>query len=230
MIATICSVTLLINSKIKDFIFVLLLGALSIIVNALIFPESNAAHNLVIGRFSGFFLNPNYAGSACLIGFALSYRLKSRWLMLMSQFAFTLGGILTLSRTFVIVWLFINIVAIIRSKKNLLAPMVGIGVLIVVFTFTDTKIFASNRFSALESFFGDGPVETKTLEEDSRTATWAMYYDLIMEKPFLGHGFLKFQKHTATLPGIHNTYLLIIGEARNFCFLNFYRHLFILVI
>ncbi|WKX76463.1 O-antigen ligase family protein [Zobellia laminariae] len=213
MIVVICSVPLLAHSKTKDFFIILLIGAFSIIGNAILFPETNAAHNLVIGRFSGFFLNPNYAGSACLIGFALTYRLKSKLWMLLGQFIFTLGGILTLSRTFVIVWLLINMIAIVRSRKNLMAPLIGISVLIIVFTFTDTKIFASNRFSALESFFGDGPVETETLQEDSRTATWALYYDLIMDKPFLGHGFMKFQKHNATLPGIHNTYLLVLGEA-----------------
>ncbi|WP_276166277.1 O-antigen ligase family protein [Zobellia alginiliquefaciens] len=212
MIVAFCSATLLYHSKTSDFFFILLIGALSIICNAILFPEANAEHNLVIGRFSGFFLNPNYAGSACLIGFALSYRINSRYIMLAGQFLFTFAGILTLSRTFVIVWLLINLIAIYKSRKNLMAPLIGVGVLLVVFTMTDTKIFASNRFSALESFFGDGPVETETLKEDSRTDTWAMYYDMITDKPLFGHGFMKLQKHTSELPGVHNTYLLVIGE------------------
>lgn len=230
MIAVICSVTLLKKSKTEDFFFILLIGAFSVIANAILFPEANAAHQLVKGRFSGFFLNPNYAGSACLIGFALTYRLKNRVLMLSGQFIFTLAGIFTLSRTFVIVWLLINVIATFRNKKNIFVPLVGLGVLIIIFTFTDTKIFASNRFSALESFFGDGPVETETLQEDSRTATWALYYDLIMDKPIVGRGFMKLQKHTATLPGIHNTYLLVIGEAGILPFILFISIYFYLLI
>ena len=213
MIAIVCGTELLYRCKPRDFFYIFLIGAFSVIINAVIFPEANAAHGLISGRFSGFFLNPNFAGSACLFGFALSYNIKSRPWQLIGQFAFTLAGIFTLSRTFVIVWLLINIIAITKSKKNLFVPIIGVVVLIGVFTFTDSKIFASDRFDALESFFDEGPVQTKTLERDSRTGTWAMYYDMILEKPFFGHGFMKLQKKTALLPGVHNTYLMVIGEA-----------------
>ncbi|MDT7830199.1 O-antigen ligase family protein [Pricia sp. S334] len=213
MIAIVCGTELMARSKPKDFFYIFLIGAFSVIVNAVIFPEANALYGLIRGRFSGFFLNPNFAGSACLLGFALSYTINSKTWRLIGQFAFTLAGILTLSRTFVIVWLLINILAIAKSKKNLLVPAIGAVVLIGVFTFTDSKMFETDRFDALESFFDEGPVETKTLQRDSRTATWALYYDMIMDKPIFGHGFMKLQKKTSDLPGIHNTYLLVIGEA-----------------
>ncbi len=213
MIAVVCGTQLLYNCKPKDLFYFFLLGAGSVILNAVFFPEANALHGLIKGRFSGFYLNPNFAGSACLFGFALSYTIKSRTWRLIGQFAFTLAGIFTLSRTFVIVWLIINLIAIIRDKKNLLVPVIGAVVLIGVFTFTDSKMFDSDRFNALGSLFDEGPVETKTLEQDSRTATWALYYDMIMDKPIFGHGFLKFQKKTGILPGVHNTYLMVIGEA-----------------
>lgn len=213
MIAVICGTELMYRSKPKDFFYIFLIGAFSVILNAIVFPEANALHGLIQGRYSGFFLNPNFAGSACLVGFALSYTIKSRNWRLIGQFAFTLAGIFTLSRTFVIVWFLINLIAIAKDKKNLLVPVIGGVVLIGVFTFTDSNMFETDRFSALESFFDEGPVETKTLERDSRTATWALYYDMIMDKPIFGNGFMKLQKRTGDLPGAHNTYLMIIGEA-----------------
>lgn len=212
MIAIVCGTELMYRCKPKDFFYVFLIGAFSIIINALVFPQANALHGLILGRYGGFYLNPNLAGSACLVGFALSYTMKSKTWQLIGQFACTLAGIFTLSRTFVVVWLLINLIAITKNRKNLLVPVIGGVVLIGVFTFTDTKIFASDRFEALESFFDEGPVQTKTLEKDSRTATWALYYDMIIDKPIFGHGFIKFQKKTGNLPGVHNSYLLVIGE------------------
>ena len=213
MIVVICGVEVMYRSKTSDFFYILLVGAFSVIITAVVFPESNAYYNLIAGRYSGFYLNPNSAGYACLMGYALSYTIKSKQWRLIGQFAFTLGGIFTLSRTFFLVWILINLVSIIRDKKNIYVPMVGVIVLIIVFSFTNTDNFASDRFEALGSFFDDGPVQTQTLQEDSRTATWAMYYDLIMDKPFFGNGFTKFQRNTGLLPGVHNTYLLVIGEA-----------------
>ncbi len=213
MIAIVCGTELMYRCKPKDFYYIFLFGAFSVILNAVVFPETNALHGLIRGRYSGFYLNPNLAGSACLFGFALSYTIKSKTWQLIGQIAFTLAGIFTLSRTFVIVWLLINLIAIARDKKNLLVPVIGGVVLIGVFTFTDSKMFETDRFDALESFFDEGPVKTKTLERDSRTATWALYYDMIMDKPIFGHGFMKLQKRTGNLPGAHNTYLMVIGEA-----------------
>ncbi|WP_175455340.1 O-antigen ligase family protein [Pricia antarctica] len=213
MIAIICGAELMYRCKPKDFFYIFLIGAFSVILNAVVFPEANVMYDLIRGRYSGFYLNPNSAGSACLFGFALSYTIKSKTWRLLGQFAFTLGGIVTLSRTFVIVWLLINVIAIAKDKKNILVPIIGGIVLLGVFTFTDTKIFASDRFDALESIFDEGPVQTKTLEQDSRTSTWAMYYDMIMDKPIFGHGFMKLQRKNGVLPGVHNTYLMVIGES-----------------
>lgn len=230
MIVVVCITEVLYRTTKKDLFFILLIGGISVIINGLLFPEANVLHNLVKGRFSGFYLNPNYAASICLIGFALSYSIKNKVWSIIGQLTFTLAGILTLSRTFILVWLIINLIAIYKSRRNLIVPILGVVVLVLVLNFTDNNIFASNRFEALQSFFGDGPIKTKTIQEDSRNQTWAMYYDLIFEKPFIGHGFLKFQKHTSVMPGVHNTYLMIIGEAGVLPFLLFifiYGRLFV---
>lgn len=213
MIMIICSVEVLHRSKVKDFFFILFLGALSVIINALLFPETNAIHGLVVGRFSGFYLNPNLAASICLIGFALSYSIPSKYWRYGGQFAFTLAGILTLSRTFILVWFIINVVAIKKSRKNLLVPVIGVLVLMLVFTFGNTKIFAADRFSALQSTFGNSTSKPRKVQGEGRAETWAYYYDLVYEKPLLGHGYQEFQIKGKNGPGAHNTFLMVIGEA-----------------
>ncbi|WP_158306092.1 O-antigen ligase family protein [Maribacter sp. HTCC2170] len=230
MILVVCAPEVLKRTKHRDIFYLALVGAFSVVVNAMVFPESNMIHGLVIGRYSGFYLNPNSAGTVCLIGFALSYSIKSIKWRYMGQFAFTLAGLLTLSRTFIVVWLLINIFAIYRQKRNVWVPFIGAAVLVLVLTFTDRTIFAADRFEALSSFFDEGPVKTKTIKHDSRTATWAQYYPLISEKPLLGHGFGSFQTKENNLPGAHNGFLLVIGEAGIipfFLFLGVYIYLLV---
>ena len=36
---------------------------------------------------------------------------------------------------------------------------------------------------------------------------------MIFDKPFFGHGFTMFQRKTNGMPGVHNTYLMVLGEA-----------------
>lgn len=220
-ILVICITEVMYRSTYKDLFYILLVGAISVIINAFIFPYTNALYGLVKGRYGGFFLNPNTAGIVCLLGIALSYSLKNVRLRTIGQLTFTLAGFLTLSRTFIVVWLIINFLAILNNKKNLFVPIIGIIALTVMVTFTDSKIFAADRFEALTAFFGAGEVKTKTVKNDSRNETWALYYDKVYEKPFFGHGYRSFQKVTSNAPGAHNTYLMVIGETGILTFLLF---------
>lgn len=227
MIVVVCGVEILYRTTKQEIYIILLIGALSIIINGIVFPTANANFYPTYGRYSGFYLNPNFAGSICLVGFALSYVMKQRWLKLSGQLLFTLGGLLTLSRTFVIIWVILNLIAIYNNRKNLIAPALGAVVLIIVLAFSTGLSLNAERFSALQSIFGSGPVQTETLQEDSRTHTWAMYTDLIMQKPMLGHGYDTFSSKKFG-PGIHNSYLLTVGEAGIFPFLVFlglYAHI-----
>ncbi|MEP2279022.1 hypothetical protein, partial [Maribacter sp.] len=108
------------RSSYKDLFYILLIGAMSIILNALVFPYTNALYGLVQGRYSGFFLNPNSAGITCLLGVAISYSIMNHKHRLIGQAIFTLAGILTLSRTFIVIWILINLLAIIKDRKNIL--------------------------------------------------------------------------------------------------------------
>ncbi len=221
LIIVVCLTEVMFRTSYKEIFYVLLFGAFSVILNALVFPYTNAIYGLVTGRFSGFFLNPNTAGIVCLLGMAISYSVKNRTLRILGQAAFTFAGFLTLSRTFIVIWLFINILAVYKDRKNLFVPLVGVITLILMITFTDSKIFASDRFDALTAFFGEGQIRNNTVGDDSRDQTWALYYDLIYEKPFLGHGYKTFQEATNQVPGVHNSYLMIIGESGIIPFLLF---------
>ena len=119
------------------------------------------------------------------------------------------------------VWVLINILAVLKDRKNLLVPLVGALALVLVITFTDSKLFAADRFEALTAFFGDGEVKTKTIKNDSRDQTWALYYDYVFESPFIGNGYKSFQVKTNKLPGTHNTYLMVVGESGIIPFLIF---------
>jgi len=158
MIVAVCAVDLLYKTNNKDIYLILLIGALSIIINAVVFPLANANFYPTYGRFSGFYLNPNFAGSICLIGYALSYSMSNKWLRLSGQLIFTLAGILTFSRSFIVIWLLINIFAIYHNRKNLIAPAIGALVLILLFAVSSFLTLNTARFSALKSIFSEDQV------------------------------------------------------------------------
>ncbi len=212
-ILIICITQVMYDSSYRDIFYILLIGGISVIINGLVFPETNVIYHLVRGRYAGFLLNPNTAGIVCLLGMALSYSINNKLFKLLGQAIFTFAGILTLSRTFIAVWVVINLFAIFKDRKNLLAPIIGTIAVTVMITFTNSKNFASDRFDAFTSFFVEGEVKTKTLNNDTRDKTWALYYDLIFKKPILGHGYNSFQLQRQNLPGVHNSYLMVIGES-----------------
>lgn len=213
MIVVICGAEVVQRTNNREIYFILLIGAVSVVINAFFFPFTHVeGFGENYGRFSGFYLNPNFAGSVCLVGYALSYYMKKRW-KLTGQLLFTLAGILTFSRTFVVIWLFLSLIAILNDKKNIVVPAIGALVLVLVFTFSSNLTLNTERFTALQSFFGEEPSKTEIINEDSRTETWSFYYDMIFDRPFLGHGFMKFQRKYNGLPGVHNSYLMVIGEA-----------------
>lgn len=213
MIVVVCAVDLLYKTNNKDIYLILLIGALSIIINAVLFPLANANFYPTYGRFSGFYLNPNFAGTICLIGYALSYSMANKWLRLSGQLIFTLAGLLTFSRSFIVIWMLINMVAIYHNRKNVIAPAIGALVLVLLFAVSSFLTLNTARFSALKSIFSNEQIQSKTIQEDSRTGTWALYTDIIFDKPFWGNGYEYMQKKHSGLPGVHNTFLMVLGEA-----------------
>ncbi|MDU8886144.1 O-antigen ligase family protein [Yeosuana sp. MJ-SS3] len=196
------------QTKQIEVCIILLIGALSILVNVIQFPNS-------YGRYSGLYLNPNTAGVVCLLGFAYSYSIKSLKYRLLLQFLFTIAGIMTFSRSFILVLILVNLVSMISNKKNIIGLLIG-AVALVIILGTTTLQLNSKRFSALKSIFSDD-VDREAISENPRNETWALYTDVVLDKPIYGHGYKSMQgKETDTVgikAGVHNTYLMVLGES-----------------
>ncbi len=208
------------KSTLKELYIILLFGAGSCILNAVFFPYHNANFYPTYGRFSGFYLNPNIAGTICLIGFALSFGIAEKWWKYFGQIIFTIAGFVTLSRYFISIWLLMNLLSIIIDKRYVIVPILGTLFLLFIFTFPNALPLKADRFLAYKSIFSGDQVDVKTLGNDSRTDTWATYTDIIFDKPFLGNGYQKLQgRHFGLHAGVHNTYLMVLGESGIFPFL-----------
>lgn len=199
-------------SNIELFVF-LLIGALSVGIEALLFSSD-------FGRYAGFYLNANVAGFICIYGYSVIFGIKSDTLKLLGQFVFTLMGFLTFSRTFIVIWLLINIISLKVSVKNI--RIFGIGFLIfLTLLFIDQVVGLNNpRFDQLKSIANNEEVSSQEISEDSRTETWALFYDQIFEAPLIGSGYGTFSGKLNEM-GVHNTYLMILGEAGILPFLLF---------
>jgi O-antigen ligase len=216
-VVIICGYELIKNVSKKELLVFLLIGALSIVVHAMFFTSD-------FGRYSGLYLNANVAGFICITGFALTYSLKNLSLKLISQFIFTLMGLLTFSRTFIVIWVLLNLVSLKISIKNIRIFALGFLIFSTLILIDETVGLNNPRFQQLTSIANNETVSSQTLNEDSRTTTWAMFYDDILEHPFFGNGYGTFTSLYASnyhVGGVHNSYLVVIGESGILPFLLF---------
>ncbi|PNQ73031.1 hypothetical protein C1T31_08530 [Hanstruepera neustonica] len=193
----------------QEVCYILLIGAISIIINALFF--SNA-----FGRYSGFYINPNKAGFVCIIGFALTFSIKQKGIKLAAQFLFAIAGLMTLSRSFILLFLLVNIISIIIDKKNIFTLISGVIALVLILSLSSIKL-NTDRFNALKSIFSDN-VDTTTITKETRDETWANYMEGIITNPVFGQGYKKLHGkpkgyYNNVDVGVHNSFLMIIGEA-----------------
>lgn len=202
------AIPLIKKSSNNEIGFVLLIGAISVLINAFIFPNT-------YGRYSGFYLNPNTAGLICLIGFALSYNILQIKYRLIAQFLLTVAGIMTFSRYFILILILVNLVSILANKKNVIGLIVGSLGLIIILGTTSLKL-NTERFLALKSIFSDD-IDTETITKESRDETWSLYTEVILNNPIFGKGYKTMQgKDTDTVGikvGVHNSYLMVLGES-----------------
>lgn len=189
----------------KEMVFFLFLGSLSVIANGFFIPSD-------YGRASGFYYNANPAGLACLFGYTLTYGLKNKTVRQILQIIFTIGGIVTFSRTFIIVWFLVNLLSIRKNRKNIRIFVLGVGVFLTLFIAGELFNLGGERFESFKSVLSDDKPRSR-LDKDSRSGTWSLFYDDVLNSPILGNGYGSFQGGGLHGVGAHNTYLLIIGEA-----------------
>lgn len=217
LIIVICGAEILRKTSINELYVFLIIGGISIILNAIVFPRYNTSFSLNYGRFSGFYLNPNLAGAMCLIGLALSVGIKNEKFKYFGFLIFAAAGFFTFSRYFLAMFLLINAIMVFINKRFITAPILGVICMILIYAFSSSLNLNAERFNALVDVFSDTHREegVKVLEEDSRTETWAVYKDVILDKPILGNGYgiLQGNNNLGFNIGVHNTYLMVIGEA-----------------
>lgn len=222
IIFIICGYELSKQISITELYVFLLIGALSIVVESIAFPTR-------FGRYSGFYLNPNVAGFICITGFALTYGLKRPSLKYLGQFIFTLTGLLTFSRTFIVIWVIINLISLKISIKNL-RILGGVFLILGTLFFIDELVGLNNpRFNQLKSLVNNENVSNQEITSDSRADTWALFYDQIYESPLIGNGYGTFSGKGNLNLGVHNTYLRILGEAGIIPFIIFLIYIFYLM-
>lgn len=186
----------------------LIIGALSILGNMFLFNDPKADY----GRYSGFYLDPNNGGLICLMGFSTSFFLPKAY-KIIGKIAFTLLGIFTLSRTFVITWILINILSIKLSVKNIKMLAIGFGILTSLLIYNEFLPVKNPRLEQISASLTGNESKAKGIDKDSRWHTWSRYYDALQSKPILGNGYQSFLGSGIAPPvGVHNTYLLIWGE------------------
>ena len=187
--------------------YILLIGALSIIVNALFFPH-------MYGRYSGFYLNPNLAGLVALIGFCFCFKITRRVLRLTGFIIFIIAGLLTLSRYFILMWIVLSIITIIIDRKNAEAIGIGIGSGIVIITMASILQLNTERFNAIQNILGNQVEQgTRVLSKGSRVQTWSRYTDDILDNLIFGNGYTSLSGESGVKAGVHNSIFLTLGES-----------------
>lgn len=210
------------NTNIKELFWLLCIGASTIIINAVFFSDS-------YGRYSGFYLDPNSAGFICITGYAMTYGLDKGKLKILGQFLFTLAGFLTFSRTFIVLWVLLNLISLKLNPKNIKIFLIGAVAIALLISFSAVLKLNTVRFNQLKGLVTNERVSTQELNEDSRTETWASFYTYVMDKPFFGNGYGAFQGGGLNSIGPHNSFLLVVGEAGIFVLLIFLGyHLYLL--
>ena len=204
-IVIICGYELIKRVKINEIYFIILLGTITIALEAMFFPSK-------WGRYAGFYINPNVAGFICIYGYSLTYGLKKESLKLLGQFIFTLMGLLTFSRTFIVIWVCLNLISLKISIKNI--RILGLGFLIISSLFFIDELVGLNnpRFDQLKKFVNNEQVSSKEINQDHRSDTWALFYDDIFKNPIFGNGYGTFTGKRGRI-GAHNSYLVVVGEA-----------------
>jgi hypothetical protein len=204
----------------EEMYIILILGCLSILYEFM-FIEG------IGGRYMGVYLNPNTAGYACILAYSLSFSIDNKKLKIFGQILFSIAGFVTFSRTFLIIWILINLFSLFINYRNVYKVIIGVTLFSLVLSLGSRFDLSAKRLNAFSGIL-EGKVNDD-LKAESRDKTWAHYYDKILTNPVFGNGYQSFSgeiigrentKFTARI-GVHNTFLMIIGEAGFFVLLCF---------
>jgi len=194
----------------------LLLGAITILLDTLYFRFNDfqgIGYVSQYGRYAGFYLNPNTASMICLLGYALTITKINYWKFL--SIAFTFFGFLTLSRTFMATWFLITLIYLFYNRKYIVKTFLFLAsAFFFLVTFSKKLNLDTDRFEFLVNLFS-GQINNEVLNDDSRQDQWSKFYGLILDSPIIGNGFQTFSTSLTdkNMQGVHNSFLLILGES-----------------
>ncbi len=207
----------------STIILLLLAGAITILLDSLYFRFNDFQGIGFVsqyGRYSGFYLNPNSASVVCSIGYALTIVKINRWKTL--AVVFTFMGFLTLSKTFMLVWILITIIYLFLNRKYIVKTIfIVVCAAYALITFSGALNLETNRLRLLTGMFS-GSLDTGVVNHDGRQDLWSNFYERIANSPIIGNGYSGFMTTVeGTDLGVHNTFLLILGESGFLPFLLF---------
>lgn len=200
----------------NTIILLLLAGVITILLDSLYFRFNDfqgIGYVSKYGRYSGFYLNPNNASFVCSLGYILTITKKNNIKFLAILFVFF--GFLTLSRAFMGAWIIITSIYLFFNRKYLVK---SIFILIIsgfiLFQFSEQLNLDITRFEFLTNLFR-GNIDQEVLNNDSRSSQWAKFYDGILNSPIIGNGYSSYGKSLDGRgdAGVHNSFLLILGES-----------------
>lgn len=205
VIIIVCGAELARNTSKQELCFFIFLGALSILVHSMFFADG-------YGRYSGFYLNPNGAAFVSLTGYCLTYNIENKKTRFLYIFIFTFTGILTFSRLFFLMWLLISFIGVLIHRKNAQSLYIGLGAIVLLFSVAAILEVNTQRFSILESLLSGDKKGSSGFSDDSRTVQWSSYEDDIYNSVIFGNGYESFRGVKNVKQGVHNTYLMTLGE------------------
>ncbi|MBD2517751.1 O-antigen ligase family protein [Nostoc sp. FACHB-973] len=196
---------------------VLITTILAVFNNIYDFLNSLAFSSLsVLGRSAGFYINPNMAGAALVLGMIFSVSLLCPKYRIPFVLVIGLGTFLTLSRGAIFGWLVVVIIFVITRiipRSQLLYWILGLGLIVIVLLpyFEDLPanfILEQNTLNRLEWL--QQPSESED-SADSRLYIAKLGWQLFTKSPFWGNGIgstLMWNEEIST----HNMYLYLMDD------------------
>ncbi|WP_316814811.1 hypothetical protein [Pedobacter nyackensis] len=208
--------TVLRDVKNEEIYGILLIGCLSIIYEAIFVTKAGDIS-------SGLYLNANFAAYVCVLGYSMGLTVNNKNLKIIGQILFTVAGLVTFSITFLVVWLLINLLSVFANTRNIVKLAVCLVFLAAFISFGDKLHLNTQRMNAFSGVSG-ATIEGK-LNEGAGTETWTLYYDKILKNPIWGNGYGQIAEgediHFTIQVDVHNTFLMIMGEAGIFALFYF---------
>lgn len=214
----ICGYELLKKVSANEMLIFLFIGTTTILMETL-FLESVMSGS---GRLSGIYINPNKAGFVCAAAYAMAYSVPKKKLRLIIQIIVTLMGLLTFSRTFMVIWVLLNLISLMIDFKNIRIFLYGMGLVFCLIILGELLSVQTARLNEINSLLSGQDSKAQNLTTGLRTETWALYYNAISNNLLFGNGFSAFGGDTEINEvGVHNSYLKVLGEAGIFVFIFF---------